>query len=79
MLRSAERLPEKLQSALSRVIEARRAYIDAQARLSAEDGALPELAAARYAERERGLLEDWDSELASMLDALMEIGAAHAE
>lgn len=77
--RCAEMLPEKLRSAFSRVVEARRAYIDAEARFSAEDGVLSELAPARYAERERDLLEDWASDLASMLDALMEIEAAHAE
>lgn len=74
-----KRLSDKLQTAFSRVVETRRAYIDAEGRFSAEQGVLPELAPARYSERERGLLEDWASDLAAIVDALMEIDAAHAE
>jgi hypothetical protein len=79
IVRCAERLPEKVRGAFNRVVEARRAYIDAEGRLSAEYGVLRELAPARYAERERGLLEEWASDLGAMLDGLMETEAANAE
>ena len=77
--RCTEYLPEQLRSPFARIVDTRKAYIDAEARFSAEYGTLPELAPARYAERERGLLEEWALDLSGMLDGLMEIEAAHAE
>lgn len=74
-----KKLPEKFRGPFSRVVETRKAYIDAEGRFSAEDGALPDLAPARYSQRERNLLEDWASDLSAIVDALMETEAAHAE